>query len=177
MIWLLWIVGALFALIAVVVVIGMMLPQNHQASVSAHFTQPPETIFGTIASWRGFPTWRSGLKSVTERQGEGGRESWIEDTSQGRMPLEVIEIDPPRRLVAKIADPKLPFGGTWTWVIVPTGDGCTLTITEDGEIYNPVFRLMARFVFGYGGTMKRILGDLQQKFAESGPARVRSGPA
>lgn len=165
MIWLLWIVCGLVVLIAAVLVIGMLLPQNHSASASAHFDQTPETLFATITNWREFPTWRSGLNSVTERRGEGGRVSWIEHTSQGDMPLEVIETDSPRRLVGKIADPKLPFGGTWTWVIVPERNGCTLTITEDGEIYNPLFRVMARFVFGYDGTMKRVLADLQRKFA------------
>jgi hypothetical protein len=88
----------------------------------------------------------------------------------GEMPLEVIESDPPRKLVGKIADPqrKLPFGGTWTYVIEPSGDGngCTLTITEDGEIYPPPFRVMAKYVFGYTSTMESYLKALSNKFGQ-----------
>ena len=65
----------------------------------------------------------------------------------------------------RIADPKLPFGGTWTYEIAPTAGGSTLTITENGEVYNPIFSFMARFVFGYDGTMKTYLANLEKKLA------------
>jgi hypothetical protein len=41
-----------------------------------------------------------------------------------------------------------------------------VTITESGEIYNPVFRFMARFVFGYDSTMAGYLGALSRKFGQ-----------
>ena len=69
---------------------------------------------------------------------------------------------------ARIADPDLPFGGTWTYEITPDGGGSRLTITEDGEIYNPLFRFMARFVFGYEGTIASYMSSLEKRLA--GPA-------
>ena len=72
--------------------------------------------------------------------------------------MSVVEQSPPSRFVTKIDDPGQPFGGTWTFEIVPVNEGRTrLTITERGEIYNPVFRALARFVFGYTGTMESFL--------------------
>jgi hypothetical protein len=59
--------------------------------------------------------------------------------------------------VSRIADPNLPFGGTWTFEITPAPGGARLRITEDGEIYNPLFRFMARFIFGYEGTINGYL--------------------
>ena len=42
-----------------------------------------------------------------------------------------------------------------------------VTLTEAGEIYNPIFRFMARFVFGYSGTIEAYLKALHAKFGET----------
>ncbi len=50
----------------------------------------------------------------------------------------------------------LPFGGTWTYELAPAGPTATrLTITEDGEVYSPIFRLVGRFFLGYDATLER----------------------
>ena len=72
-------------------------------------------------------------------------------------------MDAPRVLVTRITDAGLPFGGTWTSEIAPVPGGSRLRITEDGEIYNPLFRFMARFIFGYDGTIKLYLSALETK--------------
>ena len=35
-------------------------------------------------------------------------------------------------------------------------------ITENGEVYNPLFRFMSRFVFGHTATIDKYLEDLGQ---------------
>jgi hypothetical protein len=35
-----------------------------------------------------------------------------------------------------------------------------LRITEDGEVYNPVFRFVSRFVMGHTATMDKYLADV-----------------
>jgi len=70
------------------------------------------------------------------------------------------------RLVVRIADPKLPFGGTWTYEITPAPEGSSLRIREDGEVYNPIFRFVSRFVVGYSGTIDAYLKSLGRKFSE-----------
>jgi hypothetical protein len=79
----------------------------------------------------------------------------------------VLEADPPHKLVTRIADPHLPFGGSWTYEITPTATGCSLTITEHGEIYNPVFRFVARYVQGYTATIDNYLKALHAKLDAS----------
>ena len=59
----------------------------------------------------------------------------------------------------------MPFGGTWTYEITPVGKGSRLQITEDGEIYNPFFRFMARFIFGYEGTIGSYMSALEKRFS------------
>lgn len=79
----------------------------------------------------------------------------------------VLEDSPPNRIVTKIADENLPFGGTWTYEILAEPSGSRVRITEQGEIKNVIFRLLARFVFGYTTTMEAYLRDLGKKFGET----------
>ncbi len=81
------------------------------------------------------------------------------------MTLETLEAVPPTRLVQRIADPDLPFSGSWTYEIEPVTGGATLTITENGEVHNPIFRLMSR-LFGLGKTAEDYLEALGQKFGD-----------
>jgi len=61
----------------------------------------------------------------------------------------------------------LPFGGGWTFEIASLpGGGAELRVTEDGEIYNAIFRFLARFLFGYTGSIETCLRDLGAKFGE-----------
>jgi hypothetical protein len=73
---------------------------------------------------------------------------------------------PPAKLVVRIADPKLPFGGTWTYEITPIAAGSSLRIREDGEVYNPIFRFVSRFVLGQSATIDAYLKSLAKKFGE-----------
>jgi hypothetical protein len=69
--------------------------------------------------------------------------------------------------VTLIADPNLPFGGTWTYDIAPTEEGATLRITERGYVSDPFFRFMSKFVFGQTSTMESYLRSLAKKFGEA----------
>lgn len=159
--WAIAIVGALAALIVGVVVIGWLLPQNHVASRRAHFKHPPEKVWDVIA---GPLDWRPDVKRFEMLPECNGHAQWREfDQHNHSIVFERLEAVPGRLLVTRIADPKLPFGGRWTHEITKTEDGCTLTITEHGEVYNPLFRFMSRFVFGHAATMERYLKALGKK--------------
>ncbi|MGH9763547.1 MAG: LIC10604 family protein, partial [Blastocatellia bacterium] len=66
----------------------------------------------------------------------------------------------------RIADANLPFGGSLKYEIEKAGDGIIITITEDGEVYNPVFRFVSRFIMGHSATIEGYLKDLGNKFGE-----------
>jgi uncharacterized protein YndB with AHSA1/START domain len=155
------------AIVAVIVIltlaVGWSLPVAHVASRHASFRAPSEVVWKAITEPEAFPAWRADVKSVERLPDREGRAAWIENGSNGRIAYEVERIDGTRSLVVRIADRTLPFGGTWTYDIGPSGEGCTLTITENGEVYNPVFRVMARYVFGYESTMAAYLESLRRK--------------
>ena len=73
---------------------------------------------------------------------------------------------PNSRLVGRIVDDGLPFGGTWAFDLTPDGAGCRLRITENGFIKPPPFRYIARLM-GYETTIKAYLGALASKLGQA----------
>ncbi len=162
----LMVVGGLAVLVAIVWAIGAALPKGHVATRVARYAQPPEKIWEAITNVEAMPAWRKDLKSIKRLPEENGRAGWVETMSMGEIPLRVEESEAPRRLVTRIADPKLPFGGTWTFEIAAAEGGSTLRITETGEVYPAIFRFMSRFIFGHAATMETYLKNLGEKFGE-----------
>ncbi len=161
------VLAILVVLAAVVFVAGALVPRKHSATRSARFRQSPEAVFAAISDFASHPAWRKELTSVEILPPHDGHPMHREVSSFGPLTLETIELDPPRRMVGRIADEKLPFGGTWTYVVEPAQGGARLTITEDGEIKTAPFRFFARFVFGYTSTMEKYLVQLGAKFGET----------
>lgn len=163
--WALLIVGILAALAGAVALIGAMLPLRHHATRKARFRVAPDALYAVLA---GPPDWRTGVKSFGALPDQDGRKRWWEQDSHGqKVTFELAEDAPPRKLAVRIADRGLPFGGTWTFEIAPDGGGSELRITEDGEVYNVIFRFLARFVFGYTGSIETYLQDLGAKFGQA----------
>ena len=163
--WILLVIGAIVVIAGAVIVIGMLLPKNHTVTRTAHFHQPPEQIWTVIT---GPPGWRADVRSFEELPSRDGHRMWKEIGKDGQaITYEAVESAPPTRLVTHIADPSLPFGGTWIYEIVPDADGATVTITENGEVYNPIFRFVSRFVLGHATTIEAYLKALHAKFGES----------
>ena len=162
--WIGLVVLVLGGLLAFMAAFGAALRVKHTATRSATFKASPQQVWDVIA---GPPTWRPDVTRYEELPVREGHRVWIEyGKADSKMTYEVVESDPPRKLVSRIADPHLPFGGTWIYEIAPTADnGSTLAITENGEVYNPIFRFISRYVMGYTATIDRYLRDLQHKLA------------
>ncbi len=143
--------------------VGSRLPRAHVASREGMFPVAPEAVWSAITSVDEFPAWRPDVKRIERLPDRDGRPAWIEHTRSGKITLAADRLEAPRLLVLRIADPTLPFGGTWTYEVSAAPGGSRLTITERGEIYNPIFRLMARFVFGYEGTIATYMDALEKR--------------
>ncbi len=165
--WLLILLVCVVGSIALAAVIGALLPRAHLASRRARYRQPPEAIWEAITDFAAFPSWRPGIRSVEALPARDGHVLFVEKGKNGEITMEIMEAVRPSRLVGRIADPNLAFGGSWTYVI-SRGDGATtLTITENGEVYNPLFRFISRFVFGHQRSLDEYLCALGTKFGET----------
>ena len=164
--WVLIVVISLVALVLAVWVIGSLLPKGHTVARTLRLKQSPEAVWAAITDSQAMPAWRPNVVKVERLADQNGHAVWRETYKDGQsLPLEMVELQPPKRLVARIADPTLPFGGAWTYEITPAEGGCTITITERGEVYNPVFRLVSRFM-NQAGRIETYLTDLARKFRE-----------
>jgi hypothetical protein len=162
--WILVPLVAIAALVLLIAIIGMTLPTGHVASRRARFRQSPQALFDAIA---GPGEWRSNLKRIEQLPSVDGKQRWKEIDKRGDgITFELVESTPPLRRVTRIADETLPFGGTWTIEIAPAAGGSTVAITERGEVRNPIFRFVSRFVMGHYASIDTYLGDLAKKFNE-----------
>jgi uncharacterized protein YndB with AHSA1/START domain len=177
MLWLM-VLGAIGAVIIAVLLIGWLLPQKHRASVSRDVPTPPDQVWRAITEVRTLPNWHPEVKQVESISDQNGKPTWREIYRNGdAIRFETVSAEPPGRLVRRIADPTLPYGGTWTIGIVATPSGSKVTITEDGEVYNPVFRFVSRFITGHTGTMERYLAALDQHLRSTSSEGVNPRPA
>lgn len=179
----LWITGGIVAglvgLVILMVVIGYCLPKGHVARRQATFRQPPSAIWETITNYDALATWRPDVKKVERLPNRDGSPCWREFWGGDAITFVQAETNRPTRLVVRIADDKLPFGGRWEYNLTGTADGGTLlTISEIGEVYNPVFRFISFFFLGHHGSLEKYLKALGRKFGEDvTPAPVPEGQA
>lgn len=116
--------------------VGVSLPVAHVATRTKRLPAQPAVVWGLI-------------NDPVATKGWGGNTK-----------TEVVDRDEPRMLVTKIVG-ETAFGGTWTFELAPDGHEATsLTITERGEIYNPLFRTIMR-VAGHARTIDAYLAKLE----------------
>lgn len=162
--WILIPAMAIAALVLLIAIIGLTLPIGHVASRRARFKQSPQTLFDAVS---GPAEWRSDITRIEPLPAVNGRPQWKEVGKRGdAIAYELVESTPPLRRVTRIADETLPYAGGWTLEIAPAPGGATLVITERGEVKNPVFRFVSRFLIGHYRSIDTYLSDLAKKFDE-----------
>ncbi|HYT67755.1 MAG TPA: hypothetical protein VEL51_15095 [Vicinamibacterales bacterium] len=133
--WIVYVLAAIAIVGVLVVIIGYSLPKAHSASRITKVGLPPDATYTLLT----------------------------EMAQASEVPVRLERLERPTLFVARICDPSLPFGGTWTYRIAPAGTGSEVTITEDGEVYNPFFRFMSRFVFGHYATLDGFMKKLEAR--------------
>lgn len=160
------VVGVLLLLVAGMALAGLALPAAHVASRSARLPRPPDDVWRALTDRSSHPHWRRDLRRLEPLPDVSGAPSFREHSRHGVITFVVDEQTAPAagragRLVTRIADDGLPFGGRWIHEVADDPDGgARVTITEEGVVKNPVFRFLSRFVFGHTATLDAFLRDL-----------------
>lgn len=162
--WILIVLTVLALLVAIVFVGGMLLPVHHVAAVRARLPASPDSIYRVIEDVRSGATWRSDIDSVRILSRDAAPLRWEESGRYGVIRYVRDEARSPTHLVHRIDGTEQGFGGSWTWRLDALPAGTMVTITEEGEVYSPLFRFFSRFVFGHHGTMEGQLRDLGRHF-------------
>jgi uncharacterized protein YndB with AHSA1/START domain len=159
--------GGLILVVLVLMLFGSFLPREHRATCRATFRAEIETLYALLADFDAYPGWRTGVQSVRRVDPIDGKPAFVEESKSGPVRYAVEASEPPRKLVLRIADDSLPYGGTWTFALAPEADGTSLSITEDGFVEPALFRVLSRFVFGHYSSMEEYLACVARKLGET----------
>ena len=144
--------------ILVVVLIGKALPVKHQAQRSVVIEAGVAQVWAMLTHYSQMPQWRVELVSVEKISAA----VWLETDKSGKSSAFITTASVPEQtLVRTIVGEDLMFGGSWTFELRAQGSYTQLTITENGEVYNPLFRFVAKYIMGYNSSMDKFLGQLQ----------------
>ncbi len=167
--------------------IGTSIPMDHFALCSAQIAVPSTELIRTVLDDGSSRAWRPELRNVTLLSGEGPTAIWQETNKYGqvltlRTTVEV-QHDPMHAGTTLIVrktpfSPRLGFGGIWVFEVPASGRaGATssVSVSEQSRIYNPLYRSLAKYVFGYTATLQTYLTDLARKYGETPEITCSSG--
>lgn len=161
------IVGGIVLIALIMAVIGSRLNPNHVAARSIRLQRSPADVYSVIRDFEHAAAWRSDIKQMEMLGTIDGHLRFREHGSHGTVTYEVLADDPGKRLVTRIVDRDLGYSGSWEYTIAPDGNGASLSIKESGEVSNPLFRFMSRYIFGQTATIDNYLKSLAKHFGET----------
>jgi uncharacterized protein YndB with AHSA1/START domain len=168
--WLLFIVIGLIAAVVLVVgiaaLVGSRLPQAHVASRSILLRQSPQSVYAVVRDFGSAPKWRDDVKRLDVDVQQDGRVYFREEGSNDTVNYELVEDVPAQRMVTRIRDTDLGYSGQWTYTFAAENGGTRVTIREDGEVSNVLFRFMSRYIFGHTASIDAYLRSLAKHFGE-----------
>jgi hypothetical protein len=170
--WLAIVLGVIAALALIVVIVGAMLPQSHVAVSSAQFSKPAADMFRTITDVATAASWRKDVDRIEMLPPNGNRIAWREVSKgdvvnyEGEI-VRAPEPGVPGRFISRIVSKDLPYGGEWIIDVSINGNASVVTVTENGEVYNPIFRFVSKYVMGHSATIDGYLRALGTHVGES----------
>lgn len=160
------VIAAVVVLVGIVALIGSRLPKGHVASRSILLRRSPQDVYAVVRDFDSAPKWRSDVKHIEVDVHAGGPVHFREEGKNGTVNYALVEDVPAQRMVTRILDTDLGYSGQWTYTFAPENGGTRVTITEDGEVSNVIFRFMSHYVFGQTSTMDSYLTSLAKHFGE-----------
>jgi len=156
----------LVVLAAAVYAWGISLPREHSASSRIQLTASRDSVWAVVRAFGDYPKWDADFKSSVKGERLNGHETWVQDAGGMTMTVALTKVQPPSLLVTEIVtDETSQWGGIWTYAITAVGAGTEITITEDGWIKSPIFRVMMKLM-GQHSTMDGVLKHLGARFGE-----------
>lgn len=165
---------SLLTLIALLGAWGATLPRDHKVAARITVAAPPESVYNVMRDIAALPSWWHDVQQVEAVPSTDGWERWKE-TADGMAFTLIVDFEqPPVTFTTRIdTTGGSAFGGTWTHeVALAPGGGTTVTITEEGWVANPYFRVMMRLAGPYA-TLDSYLPALGSRFGTTAtPAHI-----
>lgn len=160
-------VVASLLLVGVIALIGSRLPKAHSAPRSIVLQQRRQQVYKVVRDFSSASTWRSDVERIEITSGADEKVRFCEHGKNGDVNYELSEDIPAERMVTRILDTDLGYSGKWTYAFADESGGTRVTITEDGEVSNVIFRFMSRYIFGHTATLDSYLTSLAHHLGET----------
>jgi len=160
------VVAGLALLVGLMALIGSRLPKAHVASRSILLHRSPPDVYAVVRDFGSTPQWRPDVKRIEVDAPQRGPVYFREVGNNGTVNYELTEDVPAQRMVTRIRDTDLGYSGQWTYTFVAENAGTRVTIREDGEVSNVLFRFLSHYFFGQTATLDSYLTSLAKHFGE-----------
>jgi carbon monoxide dehydrogenase subunit G len=112
-----------------------------RAELTIEIARTPEDVFTYLSDVSNLPSWQTGVKSATERDGriEESRSIFGKEL---HTTLEIVDQESPRLFTLRALDGPVPF--TVRHELEPTDGGTRLTVTAEGDVPGFAAGLLAR---------------------------------
>lgn len=164
--------GVLIA-VCILYTVGLYLPRRHVAEGVIEVLAPPSKVAALVRDVPSQPRWRSSVTRIKPIS-SNGTVRYHEVGRNGRIQFALREIAPGSFEVF-VDDSNQSFGGRWVISTSPSLQGTSVYIREEGYVHAPLFRALAKYVFGHETTLKTYLHELkveaERKSAHMGERR------
>jgi hypothetical protein len=165
----------LMKMVLVVVVLGGVvwfwgrgMPRDHRASSSITLVAPADSVFALIVDIPRTPSWWREMQSV--KRITGTRRASYEQVlrGSGAVRIEMTSMNYGEQLVTTILnDQQQDWGGKWTYRVERSAAGTEVTITEEGWVESPFFRVVMKLRGGPHKSIDSYLRSLGAHFGET----------
>lgn len=146
--------------------VGRNAPREHVATSRITVAKTVEEVWPLVSDLEGQSDWLDGIESVERITNESGREVFVQHGTLGEVPLIIVENEAPHRFATQVDVGEEQWGGTWRWELTPNEGGCTISITEEGWVDNPLMRLVAAHAMDHHQAMDMVLTNLARHLGE-----------
>jgi uncharacterized protein YndB with AHSA1/START domain len=142
---------------------GYVFPSRIEAAARITINRPPENVWWVLTDYNHMAAWHPQYRNATTLTppGEAPLRWQIEYSDGYVVNAEVVEEKFPSRLVERITDGNLPFGGGWTVELTPVGPNTEVTVHSKVEIHAPIQRLIVHLLVPAQTELERILEALK----------------
>ncbi|MEO7996636.1 MAG: SRPBCC family protein [Gemmatimonadaceae bacterium] len=165
MLWILTVMALIVSVVLAVLVGGFATPRKHTAARMITLRATPDAVWALVRDVKEYSNWRDDIQSVELSAGNDPRPVWTEIGRTKSISYRAEIDEPPTRFSARIMDDDLGYSGEWQYVLSPLDGGTRVTITEVGEVSNPVFRFFGNFL-GHTSAIDAFLSDLAAELRE-----------
>ena len=140
--------GALVGLLALLYVVGRMIPGEHTTVRVAEFSAPQDSVLHTLADWENTPKWLKEVTTVRRLPDHDGHLTYEESGPEGACVLELLDTLPHGHVVTRFTVEGF-MEGTWTFDITPTSPkSCTVKLSDRTTAHSAFFKLVGRVMGG-----------------------------